>query len=153
VDVVRLPTDYYLSLEQVSDGAEVMFVRGVNLSAEMCTDGLVLTAVLHWLTRHHRRAQKYAAELVAAGLWAPTAHGFQILDWQQYRYTPPVREHIPLQVRLGVYERDGWKCVLCEAANNLSLDHIWPWSLGGSDDPENLQTLCLPCNMRKGARV
>ncbi|NUO57264.1 MAG: hypothetical protein HOV78_11400 [Hamadaea sp.] len=50
-----------------------------------------------------------------------------------------------------MYARDGWKCVQCGAMAPLSLDHIWPWSLGGSDRPENLQTLCMPCNLRKGA--
>lgn len=36
---------------------------------------------------------------------------------------------------------------------HLSLDHIHPYSLGGEDTLGNLQTLCRPCNSRKGARV
>lgn len=35
----------------------------------------------------------------------------------------------------------------------LELDHIRPSSLGGGFCVENLQTLCGPCNSRKGARV
>ena len=32
-------------------------------------------------------------------------------------------------------------------------DHIFPRSLGGSDDLDNLRLLCRPCNSKKGARV
>jgi 5-methylcytosine-specific restriction endonuclease McrA len=153
VDWVKLPTDYYATLDSVSDGAEVMFLRGLCLSAQMGTDGLIPTAVLHWLTRHYRRTERFAAELVAVGAWRRVSAGYQIVSWEQFRYVPPERAHIPLKVRLAIYERDGWVCRLCGASEPLSLDHIWPWSLGGSDEPENLQTLCLPCNVRKGARV
>lgn len=40
-----------------------------------------------------------------------------------------------------------------EANESLSLDHIHPHSRGGSDQPENLQTLCRSCNSKKGARL
>jgi 5-methylcytosine-specific restriction endonuclease McrA len=44
-------------------------------------------------------------------------------------------------------------CVECGATSELSLDHIYPHSLGGEDTIENLRTLCKPCNSRKGASV
>lgn len=149
---VKSLTGYYRELDGISDGAEVMFTRGLALASEMETDGLVHAAVLNWLTRRPARAASYAAELVSAGLWTPTSDGHQIVNWDMYA-APRRRKHIPLEVRLAVYERDGWACLQCSATEPLSLDHIWPWSLGGSDRAENLQTLCLPCNMRKGARV
>jgi 5-methylcytosine-specific restriction endonuclease McrA len=31
------------------------------------------------------------------------------------------------------------------------LDHVIPWSKGGSDSPDNLVIACAPCNMRKKA--
>jgi hypothetical protein len=64
-----------------------------------------------------------------------------------------VRPTIPLALRQAVYERDGYTCVTCGADRPLSLDHIYPWSLGGPDTLENLQTMCVPCNCRKGDRV
>lgn len=64
-----------------------------------------------------------------------------------------VRSKIPASLRRAVYERDGYACVHCGATEHLSLDHIYPWSLGGLDTLENLQTLCRPCNSRKGVRT
>lgn len=68
-------------------------------------------------------------------------------------YTPRGRRHIPDDLRMAVYERDGFLCLHCGTTENLSLDHIHPYSRGGQDTLDNLQTLCRPCNSRKGARV
>jgi hypothetical protein len=69
------------------------------------------------------------------------------------RADPLARPKIPLVLRLAVYERDGYACRQCGTSEALSLDHIHPFSLGGKDTFNNLQTLCCPCNSRKGARV
>ncbi|KAA8825183.1 HNH endonuclease [Bifidobacterium reuteri] len=62
------------------------------------------------------------------------------------------RAYIPDSIRLAVYSRDGWKCLRCGSAKNLSLDHVHPWSDGGADSIKNFQTLCRSCNSWKGAR-
>lgn len=58
-----------------------------------------------------------------------------------------------MAVRRSVYERDGYRCVECGVSTGLSLDHIVPVSSGGDNSEENLKTLCLPCNLKKGALV
>lgn len=63
------------------------------------------------------------------------------------------RPAISADLRAAVYERDGHACLTCGTTTNLSLDHIHPYSLGGPDTFENLQTLCRSCNSAKGARV
>lgn len=68
-------------------------------------------------------------------------------------YTPKARRWIRPSLRAAVYQRDGHACLHCGTRESLSLDHIYPYSLGGEDTLENLQTLCRPCNSRKGARV
>jgi len=63
--------------------------------------------------------------------------------------------HIPPSVRVSVLHRDSYKCVFCgrsAKAVQLEVDHIVPFSKGGSNDPSNLQTLCFDCNRGKGAR-
>jgi hypothetical protein len=53
-------------------------------------------------------------------------------------------------VRWTVFERDGFACKACGSHLRLTIDHIIPQSLGGSDDASNLETLCRGCNSRKG---
>jgi DNA-binding transcriptional ArsR family regulator len=46
-----------------------------------------------------------------------------------------------------VLERDGRQCRICGAADRqLEVHHATPQSDGGSDDPENLLTLCDRCH-------
>lgn len=65
----------------------------------------------------------------------------------------PTRKAISGKLRTSVYERDEYACVQCGSRKSLNVDHIHPVALGGSNDIENLQTLCRSCNSAKGARV
>lgn len=63
--------------------------------------------------------------------------------------------YIPLSIRVDVLSRDGYKCVFCGRNSKeitLEIDHIIPFSGGGSNKSDNLQTLCFDCNRGKGAR-
>ena len=62
------------------------------------------------------------------------------------------RKKLSAQKSLAVFARNGYACVTCGSRENLTVDHIVPWSKGGSNDMDNLQTLCKSCNSRKGAR-
>jgi 5-methylcytosine-specific restriction endonuclease McrA len=66
---------------------------------------------------------------------------------------PKARNKISAALRTAVYERDGYACVACNSRRQLSLDHIHPYSLGGRDTLENLQTLCKRCNSSKGVKT
>jgi HNH endonuclease len=98
-------------------------------------------------------AAEVTAQLLTFGLWTDAALGFLVTPYAGWRVIPDQRLPIRSEVRLAVYERDGWRCVNCGSGDDLTLDHITPWILGGSDGAENLQTMCRPCNCRKGARV
>lgn len=52
-----------------------------------------------------------------------------------------------------VFRRDGYRCQMCGAKKSddtqLTIDHIIPLAAGGSNDIDNLQTLCRRCNENK----
>jgi 5-methylcytosine-specific restriction endonuclease McrA len=45
------------------------------------------------------------------------------------------------------------KCALCLKKTTLTLDHITPLSRGGENTRRNIQMLCKPCNLSKGAKL
>lgn len=60
-----------------------------------------------------------------------------------------------LRLRFKILSRDSFTCQHCGASPakvagvELHIDHIIPWSKGGETALENLQTLCLKCNIGK----
>lgn len=52
-----------------------------------------------------------------------------------------------------VMSRDNYQCVHCGATDNLAIDHYFPFSRGGGNEPDNLQVLCQPCNSSKGDSI
>ncbi len=63
----------------------------------------------------------------------------------------PARERPRMSKRRKqrIFERDGFACKKCGATEELEIDHVHPWSKGGSEKDENLQTLCWDCNNEK----
>jgi hypothetical protein len=52
--------------------------------------------------------------------------------------------------RYAIYARDGFSCVYCERhlkiGYSMTLDHVKPATLGGSNGAGNLVTCCRSCN-------
>lgn len=65
------------------------------------------------------------------------------------------RKPIPLNIRWAVLKRDNYSCKKCgrspgkDNTVELEIDHIIAISKNGSNDMDNLQTLCHECNQGK----
>lgn len=67
---------------------------------------------------------------------------------------PGRRRVIPTSVKLAVWQRDGGKCVVCGATDELHFDHDLPYSKGGTSITEdNVQLMCARHNLEKGAKI
>ena len=58
-------------------------------------------------------------------------------------------------VRKAVFERDGWRCVMCGAAGRLECDHVTSLEREPGQnpyDPNRLQSICRSCHVAKTAR-
>ncbi len=117
-------------------------------------------------------------EKVKQGIWSYTGM-FHLVDaWKEhdghrnvFRFklvavegeedfsVPPVndpqrRRVIPTAVKIEVWRRDGGKCVICGATDELHFDHDLPYSKGGTSIvAENVQLLCVRHNLQKHDRI
>lgn len=149
---VLLDERFAADLADLSDGAFRLHIEAICWCARNLTGLTVPLADLPLVGRSDL-AVVYVDELVKCGVWVSTDDGWEIRTdpmWTVKR--AGFRRPISQEIRLAVYARDGNKCALCGSTDDLSLDHIRPWSKFGSDHIDNLRTLCQPCNSHKGAR-
>lgn len=58
------------------------------------------------------------------------------------------------RLRFEVLRRDNHTCRYCGASSpdvKMTVDHVVPTTLGGSDDPDNLVAACVDCNAGKSS--
>ena len=71
------------------------------------------------------------------------------------RPKPGERATWPSGLRERLKKEQGGLCVYCRGKFQLNpshIDHVVPVNQGGSNERENLQLLCAPCNLRKSDR-
>ena len=69
-------------------------------------------------------------------------------------FTGERRRIIPTSVKVEVWDRDGGKCVICGATDELHFDHIIPFSRGGTSlRADNVQLLCARHNLEKRDKI
>ena len=63
------------------------------------------------------------------------------------------RKPLSNRLRTKILDRDNYTCQMCGRTPAdgvvLHVDHIFPVSKGGTNDEDNLQTLCRDCNLGK----
>jgi len=103
---------------------------------------------------HNLGTRPQIRRMLAAGLATKTkADDGYVLARLFTTQRSDVRTRIPQYIRDEVFLRDDNRCVACLATDDLTLDHIHPWSLGGPDTETNLRVLCRSCNSSKGAKA
>jgi HNH endonuclease len=56
------------------------------------------------------------------------------------------------RIRFEVLRRDNYTCRYCRSTDNpLTVDHVTPVALGGTDKPDNLVAACKDCNAGKSS--
>jgi 5-methylcytosine-specific restriction endonuclease McrA len=91
--------------------------------------------------RHEKRAEKKEKPQPSETKTAPA---------QKHRVIGPVPKsrYIDAGTKHAVYLRDNGQCVNCGTSNNIEIDHIESYALGGENKMENLRLLCRSCNQR-----
>lgn len=77
---------------------------------------------------------------------------FDPKEFERMNEKHQVRKPFTKSIRHEVFKRDNYKCVECGATKEettLEVDHILPVVQGGTDELDNLQTLCKACNLSK----
>jgi hypothetical protein len=105
----------------------------------------------------------YLPLLVDAGYLARAVNGLganlviyaDIRPWQLPPATPAVKGgKVPRRLRYEIFRRDNFACRYCGRTPpevQLTVDHVTPRALGGTNDPSNLVTACADCNGGKSS--
>jgi 5-methylcytosine-specific restriction endonuclease McrA len=78
----------------------------------------------------------------------------QDLKPQRKRTTVPRNSRsIPKSVKFHAHQKANGKCESCGSVHQLEYDHRKPFSLGGTNDSNNIRLLCRNCNLRSAIKI
>lgn len=104
---------------------------------------------------YNRRFKSWSNALISFVKYANEKDNIDIKFNSSQCYIQNTNRDPSLRLRFKVLKRDHFTCIQCGASPakvqgvELHVDHIKPWSKGGETIYENLQTLCLICNIGK----
>lgn len=75
--------------------------------------------------------------------------GAKMQRFSHVDYKEPKRKPISAKVRGYLLSLYNYTCAYCDSGKLLQIDHIYPFSKGGTNDIDNLQVLCRKCNLTK----
>lgn len=122
------------------DLREMYEVRELSVREIAASLGVSSRPVLRWLQEAAIRIRSSAEQ--------------QRIDRERRPLPPSKCRPISKRRRYAVLARDGFKCQACGRSPQthdvvLEIDHIIPFSKGGTSDMDNLQSLCESCNRGK----
>ena len=119
--------------------------------------GIVRALCKEHLERHHPAYKKVRKKTIRPEA-TPLPHPDSAAELP--RVNRESRGYHSVEIDRALWQRAGSQCehidengLRCTRKFHLQKDHIIPWSLGGSDNLENLQLLCRPHNLKKGTRI
>jgi len=87
-----------------------------------------------------------------AACWAEVANGQPATPEPEKKDNRPNSRNIGDSLRFDVLKRSNFRCVYCgrdSKGTALEIDHIKPFSKGGTNELNNLQAVCARCNRGK----
>lgn len=149
------------AVTQATSAAQLLWIKSLCEVNRTTRDGTLSHEVVRGLEREMGTNIAATKSLLKVGLFIdrgdhyeiPKRAGISRVDLYKLGPSGLRRPSIPQWMREKVYARDGYACLHCGSRDRLSIDHIIPWSKGGAHHDGNFQTLCMPCNMAKGAKV
>ncbi len=57
--------------------------------------------------------------------------------------------YVPIEVLEKIMRRDNYECTYCKSKQDLGIDHVVPFSKGGSNEEFNIVVCCFTCNVSK----
>lgn len=91
-----------------------------------------------------------------AACWAEVANGQPATPEPEKKDNKPNSRNIGDSLRFDVLKKSNFRCVYCGKTSNqtsLEIDHIKPFSKGGTNELKNLQAVCGRCNKGKSDKV
>ena len=110
-----------------------------------------------WKRNNPGKAQEQAREFASRN--AEKIRGYR--QTERYKKLKCIRAHRRrknLKASDNHFTVDQWdalcnkydnRCLRCKKRKKLTVDHVMPLVLGGSNDISNIQPLCMECNMKK----
>lgn len=102
----------------------------------------------NWQKKNKAKVRQYKAK------WK-TTHLAAVVRHSQIRRTRIAgkQEHYTLDQWMKLCSDCGNICLSCQQPKPLTVDHVVPISRGGNDTIENIQPLCIICNVKKGTKI
>lgn len=120
-----------------------------------------------WYSKNKSRVTEVSRywRQVNAELWRSYSQRWREANLEHSRMLERLRAHkrrarkrenggsFTIEEWVAVCERYDGVCLCCGESKSLTIDHVIPLALGGENSIDNIQPLCGPCNIRKGAKV
>lgn len=105
----------------------------------------------NWYVANSDKVKKDVREWAKANPAKARASNIVRLQRRRARIKAAAGNYSPSDIR-EMLQRQNGRCAAClkDIRKTYSVDHIMPLVRGGSNDPSNLQLLCLSCNVSKG---